>query len=143
MPYYQGALEQRVRSWFTRAETSPGRALRLALLVAPFVLAAICGVSLCPVALVVRAPCPGCGLTRSAWALAQGDFANALAYNPLAPVICPLFVAGLAYLVGRYVLTGRTQVGRWIIGVAILLNLALVVVWVARFCGAFGGPVAV
>lgn len=38
--------------------------------------------------------CPGCGLTRSAYALLHGDFAQAVAYNPLAPVLLPLFAVG-------------------------------------------------
>ena len=41
--------------------------------------------------------CPGCGLTRAAHALLNGDFVQATAYHPLALVVLPL----LAFFVGR------------------------------------------
>ena len=50
--------------------------LALALLAAP--------VKLCLVAAVLHVPCPGCGLTRAAFAMASGDFTRAFALHPLA-----------------------------------------------------------
>ena len=41
--------------------------------------------------------CPGCGMTRAAHALLTGDPVQAVAYNPLAPVVLP----ALAVLAGR------------------------------------------
>ena len=41
--------------------------------------------------------CPGCGMTRAAHALLTGDPAQAVAFNPLAPVALPL----LAVAFGR------------------------------------------
>lgn len=34
--------------------------------------------------------CPGCGMTRALHAALNGHFAQALAYNPLAPVLLPI-----------------------------------------------------
>src|SRR4051794_13966871 len=44
----------------------------------------------CPVAELLGVPCPGCGLTRAALALSQGDFAAALHLQPLSPLALPL-----------------------------------------------------
>ena len=41
--------------------------------------------------------CPGCGLTRAAHALLNGDFAQAVAYHPFALVALPLG----AFVIGR------------------------------------------
>src|SRR5688572_21194322 len=40
--------------------------------------------------------CPGCGMTRALHAALNGHFAQALAYNPLAPLLLP--VIGIAVL---------------------------------------------
>jgi len=39
--------------------------------------------------------CPGCGMTRAAHAVLTGDPAQAVAYNPLAPVVLPFVAVGL------------------------------------------------
>ncbi|MGY0504877.1 DUF2752 domain-containing protein [Luteimonas sp. e5] len=44
--------------------------------------------------------CPGCGGTRALHALAHGDVARALAYNPLVPVLLVLMLGGLLWLAG-------------------------------------------
>lgn len=41
------------------------------------------GPVLCPFRLITNLPCPGCGLTRSWVALAQGDVTGSLTYHPL------------------------------------------------------------
>lgn len=43
------------------------------------------GPVMCPLRFLVGLPCPGCGLTRSFCALAQGDLHNALHYHLLGP----------------------------------------------------------
>ena len=41
------------------------------------------GIVLCPLHRFCGVPCPTCGTTRAAFALARGDFAAAFALNPL------------------------------------------------------------
>lgn len=145
MAHYQGLLEQRARRWwFDEAHTLAGRLLRVALVLIPLVIVWVVGVPICPVAAVARIPCPGCGLSRACWALLTGDLAGAIALNPLAPVVCPLLGGAAIYAVVRYVVTGSMSPNRWradiiLIGAVTLLTI----VWVARWFGAFGGPVAV
>ncbi len=39
--------------------------------------------------------CPGCGLTRSVYSSLHGEFAQAVAYNLLAPILIPLMFFGV------------------------------------------------
>ena len=52
---------------------------------------AFTGPVLCPMALVLGMPCPGCGLTRALCLMTHGEFSEALAWHGLAPFV-------LAYL---------------------------------------------
>ncbi len=105
----------------------------------------------CPFAELFALPCPGCGLTRAAWALLRGDFRAALALHPLSPVLVPVVAAALGRLLFRYVVgppapgaSLRLRLGaRSVDALFALLALALVGVWVARFLGGLGGPVQV
>lgn len=108
----------------------------------------------CPVAELFGVPCPGCGLTRAALALAVGDLERALGLHPLSPLVLPWFalVAAGALVRGTARRAGLEPgaAPRWVDGVARALERAaplllvlLVGVWVARFFGAFGGPVPV
>jgi hypothetical protein len=45
------------------------------------------GDTLCFFKLVYGVPCPGCGMTRALSALLGGDFAAALAFHPLVPIV--------------------------------------------------------
>jgi hypothetical protein len=113
-------------------------ALALAVLFSPF--------KLCLMALVLRLPCPGCGMTRAAMALLHGDFARALALHPLSPVMAPLMAGVLLQQGVAYVRTGARfgtgRVPRSIELLAAVMALLLMLVWVARFFGFFGGPVS-
>jgi hypothetical protein len=118
----------------------------------------VCGASvagalpLCPLANLTGWPCPSCGLTRAALALLRGDVAGALALHPLAPpvlILLGVFASG-AWL--GYVRTGqpvppwngaRPRLVRRLEAAALLACAALIALWLARFAGAFGGPVAV
>jgi len=118
------------------------RALRVVMYVAPFAGVAALGLPLCPVAILLQKPCPGCGVTRATYSFFIGDFAAAVAYQPLAFFICPV-VAGLtAYHVGSYVRTGQWKWPRTE-SLIIASSIALMIVWAARVLGAFGGPVDV
>lgn len=120
------------------------RLLRLGVYVAPLGLATLLGVPICPTALVLRQPCPGCGISRASAALAHGDLTGAMTLNPIAPVVVPL-AAGLAlYGMTAYVFSGQSRLNdRVPMTLGIALSAALTVVWVMRWFGAFGGPVPV
>jgi Protein of unknown function (DUF2752) len=102
----------------------------------------------CPVAFFLRVPCPGCGLTRATLRLLHGDLHGALAFHPLVLLAMPAAVAFMGTNSVVYVVSGRWGYADGLQGRALtwgagLLALLMAVVWVARFFGAFGGPVAV
>lgn len=106
------------------------------------------GIPLCPFALVTRHPCPGCGLTRATFALAHGHVHEALRFHPLCLVVVPLVIAMLAYNALTYVREGRVAAaesmqGTWLTRLSVALAVLMLSVWIARFFGAFGGPVPV
>jgi len=107
-----------------------------------------CEVPLCPLARFAHIPCPGCGLTRATLALLHGDLATALSLHPLAPLVTP--VAGtamaanlVAYVRNGTLLTLRGRAARWSDALLLTTAAAMFLLWVARFFGAFGGPVPV
>ena len=69
---------------------------------------------LCPLRRTTGVPCPMCGMTTGANALARGDVAGAVVANPLAPVLALAVVASwLLLLAGRPTLPIRTRtIGR-------------------------------
>lgn len=133
-----------MRDWFFGADTPAARAFRVALVFSPLALGVLFSLPICPTAVVFRVPCPGCGLTRATLALASGDVAAASALNPLALLVCPLFVGATVYGVVRYVRRGEVRADDWGAGWMLALSMAaLTAVWVARWFGYFGGPVSV
>ncbi|HVY26782.1 MAG TPA: DUF2752 domain-containing protein [Polyangiaceae bacterium] len=129
------------------------RLLLLAPLLGGFALAVHVDFPLCPLAGTFGIPCPGCGLTRATLALLHGDVHAALHLHPLVWLLSPLFVgftgAALFELVRD---PSPTQTStrpryRWSTRVVSIVATALLIttlgVWLARFAGAFGGPVAV
>ena len=126
-----------------------GRAALLAVVLAAvaFVLGAVhvpCGF-----ARLLHMPCPGCGSTRAMLALASGDWASVLRYNPLAPFMTLLVVLLAVQAMASVVQTGTLRrVGDGMIGLlvsrGVLVVAALeVALWLARFGGLLGGPVPV
>ena len=95
-------------------------------------------------------PCPGCGLTRATLALLRGDLRAAVGLHPLSPLVVPLLAAVFGKALFDYVRgapptppasawwAGRTSV--WLASALLALLLG---VWLARFAGCLGGPVAV
>ena len=133
-------------------ELAPRRALvALAFLAGGVVFVAL-GPPMCPTALFLGIPCPGCGLTRATLALLRGDLGAALHFHPLVFVLTPLAAYAFGTALVDYV-RGGTQgpPSRWLgwfserarTGAACLLLIALLGVWGARFAGYFGGPVPV
>jgi hypothetical protein len=132
------------------------RLLRL-LLLAPvaggFALAVHLDFPLCPLASTLGIPCPGCGLTRATLALMHGDVNAALHFHPLVWLLSPLFIGFVGAAVLELVRapappgSSRRSRFRWngravtVVGTALLI--ATFGVWLARFAGAFGGPVPV
>jgi len=103
------------------------------------------GLFRCPMAAVFHLPCPACGSTRAALALARLDFAEALRFNPIAPLV----IVALGVLAVRAVALVFTRgsaegvdagVGRFFVRVILWGTIAETVVWIARFFGLFGGP---
>lgn len=60
----------------------------------------------CPLKTITSVPCPGCGTTRAALALARFDPAAAIRFNPLATVAAVLLVAG-GLVAGALALAGH------------------------------------
>lgn len=125
-----------------------GRGLRLLLVAGALAGAIALGIPLCPFALVARLPCPGCGLTRATLALARGHVAEAVHFHPLVFIVTPVIAVVFTYNAWSYVRRGEWFAservkGRWVNRGWIALGVAMIALWIARFFGAFGGPVPV
>jgi hypothetical protein len=103
----------------------------------------------CLFAAAFHVPCPGCGSTRAARALAHLDLLGALHANPIAPFSMALLVflaARVVYLVYRDGGTrhlGEAPWGQALVRALLVVVSLQIVVWVLRFFGLFGGPVPV
>lgn len=85
--------------------------------------------------------CPGCGLTRSFAAIAQGDWRGAFRCNPMGPVLFIVCVAQLPYRLMEYYGLGRSV--PWWVALKAKFDLVtwfvvagLVGQWVVRLIGA-------
>lgn len=103
----------------------------------------------CPFAETFHVPCPGCGSTRAVRALLHLDFAAAVHFNPVAPLVfglIGLIAARGIFLLAREGSTQRLGEGRFgkfiFSGLFVAVSLEIVV-WALRFFGLFGGPVPV
>jgi hypothetical protein len=128
----------------------PGRTRRLVHLglgLAASVGLALSGLPLCPTAAVAGFPCPACGMTRASLATLRGDLAAAYALHPLVFVALPVLALVLSLAGREYVERGRFELPRPLSGklapVFVAVFVAMVALWLARFGGAFGGPVPV
>jgi hypothetical protein len=99
---------------------------------------------LCPVRLVIGVPCPTCGITRATRLVMHGELAAATRMHPLVWLAVPVVVAFLAVEAVGHVRTGAWGASGRVrgSGAVMLVTAALLfTLWVARFFGAFGGPV--
>lgn len=85
-------------------------------------------------------PCPGCGLTRASFALAQLDFARALTLHPLVLVFTPLI--GMSLLRSMALQLGIIKKDFWDPlnlpkGFMATMFVLLVVIWVIRIATGF------
>jgi hypothetical protein len=62
------------------------------------------GPQMCLISVIIRRPCPGCGMTRAAAALLRGDVRRAVRTNPR---IIPAAIAGGAMLLNDVRLLAR------------------------------------
>lgn len=125
-----------------------GRAVRLLAVLGALGGAVALRIPLCPFALLTRQPCPGCGLTRATLALLGGHVHEAIHLHPLVFIVTPVIGVAFTYNALAYVRRGEWFAserlgGRWITRAWIVLGVAMVTLWLARFFGALGGPVPV
>ncbi len=103
----------------------------------------------CPFARVTHRPCPGCGMTRAIRLLLAGHMRASLHMHPLA---VPVFAVGVGLVVTTFWTTlqrgspasfYRSRTGRAVIALGMAVYAGALVLWIARWFGALGGPVPV
>ncbi len=100
----------------------------------------------CPIAAVTGHPCPACGLTRATRLASKGLFLDATRMHPLVWLVVPFVVLVVVVELAGYVRTGAFGASAKVRAVKptmVILAVAMFALWVARFFGALGGPVAV
>jgi hypothetical protein len=122
--------------------------LLVALVLSPLFAAVLVDMPMCPTAAIFGIPCPGCGLTRATLALFRGDFSTALHFHPLVFLATPMYFGMIGSIAWGYVRGGIDKIpsGRLtkaLSAIALTTFVLLIVVWLARFFGAFGGPVEI
>jgi hypothetical protein len=101
-------------------------------------------VPFCPVRLQLHQPCPGCGVSRAVVLALQGHLRESLAMHPLALVSVALAVPSFVLIVRTQRVDGLVPPFPRALRVAWTAFVALLVVlWIARFFGYFGGPVPI
>ncbi len=98
---------------------------------------------ICPTRLGLGVPCPGCGLTRASVAMMQLDFWEMVRCHPLAPILTPLVawsfskpvLLQLGWLKPEWLKKlPRVPTAFWV-----LVGLAMLILWIGRLAGYFGG----
>lgn len=88
------------------------------------------GPVLCPMALLLGLPCPGCGLTRSFCLMTRGQFEEAVAFHGLAPFVLLYFAFLWVYKIIETVRGRPPQVPTYKIGA--VACLVMVGFWLVR-----------
>jgi hypothetical protein len=91
----------------------------------------------CLLRLALGVPCPACGLTRAVLAAARLDLLAAERFHPL----CLPLLAAFAVTVALAFFAGDAAWRRAVPLITGAAGVALILVWVLRFAGFFGGPV--
>jgi hypothetical protein len=92
--------------------------------------------STCPSRLAVGIECPGCGLTRSFVALANGDFRQSLCYNRIGWIAALVVVAQIPYRVFALWEFRRGVIYRpWLMWFGYVLVAMLVINWLLKLSG--------
>ncbi|MEI8353595.1 MAG: DUF2752 domain-containing protein [Lentisphaerota bacterium] len=125
------------RNWRVRMLVLHGAMLAapLALLVAHMRFQ-FCGLGVCLFRWVFGVDCPGCGITRSAMALLNGDVIGAFRLHPAGPLVVSLIALIVAYLV--LALFTRFRGLEWrkevqaFTGIEMLAFSALVIGWLGK-----------
>lgn len=100
----------------------------------------------CPVAWAFGVPCPTCGLTRAARLALHGAIGASLAMFPAGPLAALAIAPTVALETITFVRTGAFGPYRLrgaLHAAVLAAAVVMFAVWLARFFGAFGGPVAV
>jgi hypothetical protein len=109
----------------------------------------VLGIQRCAIATLFHVPCPGCGMTRAFLLLERGDITASLRMHPLAVpvlgsgVLLILATVWVTLVSGTPFLVHRSRFGRIAIAVSLLVYSLAAALWVLRWLGYFGGPVAV
>jgi len=92
------------------------------------------GPVLCPMALLLGMPCPGCGITRAFCFASHGHFREAFGFHPLWPLLLAYFAFLWGYQLAEVVKGAPPRLPTYrIAGVAIVVLLAFWVVRLAWF----------
>jgi hypothetical protein len=91
----------------------------------------------CLLRLALGIPCPACGLTRATLAAMRLDFGAALRWHPLSLAL----LAAIAVVSGAAFVASDGTWRRMVVVTTGAAGVLLIVVWVMRFAGWFGGPV--
>jgi len=105
-------------------------------------------IPVCPTAIILHIPCPGCGLSRASMALLRGDFARAFSIHPAVFIVVPVLGLYMLGQVATFVNPEWTRLAKllrnkWLERSIIAMMIVVIALWIARFFGAFGGPVPV
>jgi hypothetical protein len=102
--------------------------------------------AVCPMRLLLHVPCPSCGLTRAFRAVLHGELGEATHLHPLWWAVGAYVGVVVSLEVVSYVRTGALgarALSPLVQRAGLTLLVALLIVWVARFAGALGGPAPV
>lgn len=91
------------------------------------------GLVLCPFRLITGHACPGCGITRAVSHLFKGNWALAVGYHPLAPVVVLWLAGAWLYLLGLSQGWWRRLPRSFLITTSVLLAVSFLGVWAFRW----------